>query len=405
MSTQPPGERPEEILPPLPPFRPGGLSTPYPGPPAHEAESGPASATSGADPAPPPGFEASQSGPDVPLSRPRYWNPPPRPPRPVDAPPMYGGPPPGHVPPPAAYGSSGPPPPPPPPRPSSRGPDWRIVLCACLAVLVAAFGAVFYFVESPSKAPKTGLEDALVAMDSSVTADMTLAVNVSVGSFTFGVKATGTVDFANKAASLHLNGFGMTLSVVEVNGVAYVKPGTWVSKQFPGKTWVKIPDASLTSGQRGSQLFTTGDPEKLLSVLVKLGGTVSSAPPATIDGTHDQGYRIRFTLADLKAHAAELPPSFRSIFSTLKHVPQTVTVTTTVYVDPAGQLQAVDLGFNGQFTGQSAKASVDLTFSNFGAAAAPAAPPATRTVTYSQFKSSGSGQLPFTAPSGAGSTA
>ena len=290
----------------------------------------------------------------------------------------------------AGFGGEGPPLPPPPAPTPGRGRDWRIVAAAIAAVLVALAGVLVGVLGTSSATPRARLESAILATDSAVTADMTLDVKVALGGFSFDVKATGVVDFATNAARLHMNAFGQTVSVISTGGNVYVRSGTLVSRQFPGKTWLEIPISQMSKGTTGSRLFLTDDPAKVMDTLVKLGGTVTQLGATTIDGSQDQGYRVDFTLATLEAHASELPPSLRSLFANTAKLPKTMTLSATLYVDPAGQLQGYDLAFSAQATGHQVTGSVDLTLSHFGSATPPSPPPAGQTVPYSQFQGTGS---------------
>lgn len=287
-------------------------------------------------------------------------------------------------------------------RPHGGSRDGRItVMTIAVAVLVVAGVLVYALGNSTSNTPRARLDSALLATSSAVTADLTMDIKVGIGGTSFAVTATGAVDFATKAASLQMNTFGETFAFVERDDVLYAKLGKLVSTQFPGKTWVSMPVSALANAG-DSQLFITSDPQGVMSALLKLGATITPIGTTTIDGTQDQGYRIHLTLADLEAHASELPPSLRSLLTTAKKVPKTATVSTTMYIDPAGQLQVVDVLVTAQATGQPVAVSIDLTMSHFGTASVAAAPPTTQTVTYQQLNGSlGSGTLPFTLPSGA----
>lgn len=287
------------------------------------------------------------------------------------------------------------------------GRDWRIAVAAIAAGVLAVAGVLVYVLgDSTSAAPRARLERALLATNSAGTADLAMNVEASTEGFSFGVTATGTVDFSTQAASLHVSLLGQALSVVETDGSAYIKDGTLVSSKFPGKTWMRIPVAALTSGQ-DSQLFVTSDPAKAMAALLKLGASVTPIGTATVDGSQDQGYSIHLTLADLEAHASELPPSFRSLIATARTSPSaTAAMSTTMYVDQSGQLQAVHVVVTAKATGHPVTASIDLTLSHFGTAAAPVAPPGTQTVTYQQLKGTlGSGALPLNSLSGGAQTA
>jgi hypothetical protein len=270
-------------------------------------------------------------------------------------------------------------------HPNSNGRDWRITVMGLAVVLLVVSGALVYvFGNSTSKTPRTRLKIALTATNSAVTANLTIDVKASADGATFEFSGTGAVDFATKAVSLQMSAFGRTFAFVERNAFVYVKPGEPISAQFPGKTWVRMPLSSFNR-EHDSQLPFTDDPEELLSTLLKLGATITPIGSASIDGTQDQGYLIHLTVADLKAHASDLPSSVRSLFAT-PDTPKSAQVSTTMYVDPAGQLQSVRVVVSAPETGHPATASVDLTLSHFGAASVRAAPPATQTVTYEEIK-------------------
>lgn len=300
------------------------------------------------------------------------------------------------------------PPPGGPPGSQETGPrrsawrDWRIVLMSMAVVVLAAAGVLVYVrTASPSTPPRARLESALHATDAAVTADLAMDVKASFDGFSLKMTGTGSVNFADHSASLTMNVVGHSLSVIESGGVLYAKVGTLLGNQFPGKTWVRMPMSAFSSA-KNNQYFVTSDPAKTMGALLKLGATVTPIGTETIDGSQDQGYKISFTLADLEAHASELPPSARSLFATSKTMPKTASVLATMYVDPAGQLQSAHVGVNAQATGHPITMSMDLTMSHFGTATVPGAPPSTQTVTYRQLKGSlGSGTLPFTLPSGA----
>lgn len=279
-----------------------------------------------------------------------------------------------------------------------------------VAVAVLAVAGVLVYVrgsstsQTTSKDPKARVESALFATNSAVTADLTLDIKANVDGVSFGVTATGSVDFSTKAASLNMDAFGATLALIETAGSLYAKLGKLVSTQFPGKSWVRIPASTLT-GERESRLLLTSDPEAMMSSLLKVGATVTPIGVATIDGSQDQGYRIHLTIAGLESHASELPPSIRSLLTTATTAPKTAAVSMTMYVDPAGQLQAAYVVVALQATGHPDSVSIDLTMSHFGTASVPAAPPATQTVTYRELKGPvGSGTFPFTLPGGVQTT-
>ena len=290
-----------------------------------------------------------------------------------------------------------------PSAPTWTGPDWRIVAMS-IAVVVLVVAGVLVYVRGGTPAnsgvpPRARLERALTATNAAVTADMTLDVKASFDGVSLDVTGTGSVDFASQAASLDVHAVGRAISVVEASGVLYVKDGTLVSTQFPGKTWVRMPVSAFGDAHSG-RLFVTSDPAKLMAALVKVGATVTPIGTATIAGSHDQGYRVRLTLAALRAHASELPPSARALFSTAK-LPATATVSTVMYVNPAGELQAAHVGVVAFTTGHQVTASMDIMMSHFGTASVPAPPPVTQTVTYSKLQGTlGLGNVPSTALGG-----
>jgi hypothetical protein len=288
--------------------------------------------------------------------------------------------------------------------PSARGKgrrDRRIpVMTIAIAALVVA-GILVYVLGNPStKSSRARLDSALVATDSAVTADLTMDIKASFDGVSFSITATGAVDFATKSVSLQMNTFGETFAFVETGGILYAKLGRLVSAQFPGKTWLRMPVSALAN-EGDSQMLVTSDPQSMASDLLKLGATITPIGTTMIDGTQDQGYKVELTLADLEAHASELPASLRSLLATAKKAPATATVSVTMYVDPSGQLQAANVNVTTQATGHPVTASIDVTMSHFGTASVAAPPPATQTVTYQQWKGSlGSSSLPFTLPSG-----
>lgn len=286
------------------------------------------------------------------------------------------------------------------PRNSARR-DWRTtVMALAVALLVVSGVLVYVFGNSTAKSPMAHLESAITATDSAITADLTLDVDVSADGATFAIGGAGAVDFTTKAVSLQMSAFGQTFTLVERSDIVYVKLGKRISTQFPGKTWVRLPQSSLTR-QHGSLLPIANDPQAMLSTLLKLGATITPIGAASIDGTQDQGYTIHLTMADLEAHASELPPSVRSLFDTPK-TPKSAQVSTTMYVDPAGQLQAVHVAVSAPETRHPARASVDLTMSHFGTASVRTAPPSTQTVTYHEINGPlGPAGLPFTLRDGA----
>jgi hypothetical protein len=287
-----------------------------------------------------------------------------------------------------------------------RGRDWRIVAMAFAAGLLAIAGVLVYVLgNSSAEPPRARLERAILATDSALTARVTMDVKASSDGVSVSVTATGSVDFATQAASLHMNVLDQTVAVVEVHGVVYVKLGTLMGSAAPGKTWVSIPAATFAGGQ-SHQLFVTNDPTKAMGAFLKLGGTVAPIGSSTIDGSEDQGYALHLSVANIEAHASELPSAFRSMLGTAKSVPGTAAVTATMYVDPAGHLQATHIVVSADPTGHPASASIDLTMSHFGTSSIPTAPPATQTVTYQQVRGQlGSGSLPLTLPGGAVSAA
>lgn len=286
------------------------------------------------------------------------------------------------------------------PQPPSLGErDWHIrVMALAVALLVVAGALVYVFGSSTSKTPRARLENALVATNSAVTADLTVAVKANFDGLTVSIVGAGAVDFATKAMSFHMSVFGQTISFIETGGFLYLDLGKQVSAQFPGKTWVRMPVSAFASPNDARLLFTS-DPQALMSSLLRLGATITPIGTASIAGTQDQGYVIHLSAGDLESHRSDLPAPIRSLFAT-SSIPKSAELSTTVYVNPAGQLQAVHLLLSASATGQQATASIDLTMSHFGAASVRAAPPATRTVTYKQVKGPlGSNALPFTARS------
>ncbi len=280
-----------------------------------------------------------------------------------------------------------------------RGRDWRITAMTIGVVLLVIVGILVYVLgNSTSKTSRARLDSALHATSSAGTADLTIDIKASFAGASFSITASGAVDFSTKALSLHMSDFGETLSFVETNDVLYANLGELVGKEFPGKTWVRIPMSAFADAH-DSQLLLTDDPQAMASILLKLGATITPTGTTTIEGSKDEGYRIRVTLADLESHESELPPSLRSLFATAKTMPNTAAVSATMYVDSAGQLQAAHVVVTAQATGHPVTASIDLTMSHFGTASVPTAPPATQTVTYRQWKgSSDSGALPLTIP-------
>lgn len=284
---------------------------------------------------------------------------------------------------------------------SGGGRDWRIAAMAVGVALLVVAGVLVYVLGNPTpKTARARLESALVSTRSATSADITLDVKISFGGLYVGVTANGAVDFATKAESLHMSALGQTVTLLLSDGVVYEKFGKLFRTQY-GKTWVRMPASKFTSGHE-NDLFVTDDPQGMMAELLKLGATVTPIGTATIDGTKDQSYQIVLTVAELEAHASELPPSLRSLFATAKKVPQNAKVSATMYIDPAGQLQAAHLVITGgEATGHAATASIDLTMSNFGTATVAAAPPATQTITYEQVKASTlSGNATSTTPGG-----
>jgi hypothetical protein len=289
-----------------------------------------------------------------------------------------------------------------PPQPHSLGGrDWHIrVMALAVALLVASGVLVYVFGSSTSRTPRARLENALVATNSAVTTDLTMAVKANFDGLTVSILGTGAVDFATKAMSLQMSVFGQSISFVETGGLLYLDLGKQVSAQFPGKTWVRMPVSAFASPNDTRLLFTS-DPQALMSSLLRLGATITPIGTASIDGTQDQGYVIHLSARNLESHLSDLPASIRPLFAT-SSIPKSAELSTTVYVNPAGQLQALHVLLSAPATGHQATASIDLTMSHFGAASVRAAPPATQTVTYKQLKGPlGSNALPFTARSSA----
>lgn len=283
----------------------------------------------------------------------------------------------------------------PPPAPRS-GRDLRItVMTMAIAVLVVAGALVYVFGNTTPRSPRAHLESALLATNSAVSADLAVDFKVSFDGISVTVAGTGAVDFATKAATLHMRAFGQTFSFIETNGVIYMKFDKSLGTGIPAGKWVRMPVSAI--GSSHDSQFLTYDPQQMIDAFVKLGATVTSIGTATIGGTTDQGYQVHLDLAELEAHASELPPTIRRIFGTTRMIPKTAQVTTKMYVDPAGQVQAAHVLVTAEENTHPITASFDLTMSHFGAATVPGPPPSTQTVTYQQLKGSlGSGALPFT---------
>jgi hypothetical protein len=269
------------------------------------------------------------------------------------------------------------------------------VMAIAVVLLVISGILVYVHGDSTPGSSRARLESAVLAADSAVTADITLDLKAGFDGVTFAATGTGAIDFATGAMSLQLSVLGRTVALVESNRIVYLRLGSLVSSRFPGKTWLRIPVSTFSSPGVGG-LPVTDDPRRMMSALLDLGASVTPIGTVSIDGTQDQAFRIHLTAADLKAHASALPSSLRPLFTTSTTLPQSARVSATMYVDPAGQLQAVHVGATAQHDGQSTTATVDLTMSGFGTASVGTPPPSTATVTYQRVeKTLGAGSLTF----------
>ncbi|GEM_PF-1518284 len=274
-------------------------------------------------------------------------------------------------------------------KPRARLRTFAIVALISAAVVLAAVLCVRAFHSTPSPgsanpgtaSPGQAVLTAAVNTEGLHTAEMSMTETVTAGSKTLTVPATGVVDFSTGSGSLSMTVEGQHFSVVSSDGALYMSIPQ-ISQLLPGKTWVSVPIGS--SGSAAGGALSGGDPAQMLQILASRGNTVVPLGSTSFGGVPVQSYSVSINKSAVEGALASsgLPAS---IVQGADQLLQSVgPINFKVYVDSADQLRGMD--FSMSIPGNSGgTVSAQVTFSNFGAPAPVATPPASQVASLQQF--------------------
>lgn len=274
----------------------------------------------------------------------------------------------------------------------------RVVAAGAVLVLAAAAcgssgGSGSGASGSSLHAVQTAYQSTLDAKTAKVSFTESTQAHSSTGSSqTTTVTGSGVVDFPGHSFQLHVNApSGGSIDVIETGGVAYTQVPAVARSQVPGhKPWVSVNLNKVSQAKLGasfSQLASLGsaDPTKVLANLGQVSDHVTQAGTASIDGTNTTGYQAQVDLDKVAAQArAKAGPKAAQAIQQEEQSLGTHTLPVEVWVDPHGLIRRLSTqvpipAASAGASNGSGKASLTMTFSDFGTSVHPSPPPASQT--------------------------
>jgi hypothetical protein len=274
----------------------------------------------------------------------------------------------------------------------------RTSIPALAATLVIAFGAAACGSggSAASTKPSHVVETAYTATVNAKTAKVTFAestksASTSGSSESATVTGSGLMNLSNHSFELTVNApSGGTVELLEAAGVEYIQVPPADRSQVPGnKPWEsvdlnQVDEAAV--GKSFSQLSSVNsdDPTQALSNLTEVSDSVVKDGAATIDGTvtTEYGVTVDLTKEAAKTRAKEGARAALAITQEAQEL-GTHTLPVTVWVDADGLVKQIseEVPIPAASTGAtdgSGKATVTMTFSDFGAPAPLTPPPSSQ---------------------------
>jgi hypothetical protein len=274
----------------------------------------------------------------------------------------------------------------------------RTSIPALTATLVIAFGAAACGSggSAASTKPSHVVETAYTATVNAKTAKVTFSestksASTSGSSESATVTGSGLMNLSNHSFELTVNApSGGTVEVLEAAGVEYIQVPPADRSQVPGnKPWEsvdlnQVDEAAV--GKSFSQLSSVNsdDPTQALSNLTEVSDSVVKDGAATIDGTvtTEYGVTVDLTKEAAKTRAKEGARAALAITQEAQEL-GTHTLPVTVWVDADGLVKQIseEVPIPAASTGAtdgSGKATVTMTFSDFGAPAPLTPPPSSQ---------------------------
>jgi hypothetical protein len=268
---------------------------------------------------------------------------------------------------------------------------WRrpTTLVVALVLVAAVVGGVVLTNGSSSNADAAvvrAVDHALA--DKSAAVSMNLSEHVTSGTAeTLTFSGTGGIDFSNDTYQVNLagtaDGQNLTINVLYIGGSIY-EGMTQISQLVPGKNWLSLNVASLVKSDQPTSASALGEnPLTTLQTLAQQGNTVTPLGTSTVDGQSVEGYSVSFSPSTLEkeAHSASLPSWMRAAAQQIsfKSASETVFVSGTTLVQ-VGIAETVSTA-----AANSATVNETLNFSNYGTPVTITAPPASQTISFTQF--------------------
>ncbi len=222
------------------------------------------------------------------------------------------------------------------------------------------------------------------------TADVTLGGSISAAGTTVPIAGGGKIDFTTHQSTLsfHAEAQGQQISaqVLSAGGTIYLGfnfGSVSVSSLVPGKQWVSL---SLGTGGQSDQLGSTSDPTEQLQMLENRGNTVRPLGQKTIDGTTVSGYAVTPTREAIDQALQKFASASHLSQAQLAQLEQgaarTAPPTIDVWFDNQGLLRRMNIDLA---AGGVAHGTVTATFDHYGVPVSVSAPPASETISYSDF--------------------
>jgi hypothetical protein len=202
------------------------------------------------------------------------------------------------------------------------------------------------------------------------------------------VDLSGATDYAHKRSALTMTSQGSTvLEIRQERDVSYMS--TPLVALPDGAHWIVVRPADLRLGSGPSGLGST-DPSSGLQYLSAIKGNPVVAGHEQVDGTDTTHYT--FTI-DLEAFLARLAKgskalganAFGSSLEQLRGVVDLAKLPAQAWIDGDGRVRKFRYDLNASQGGESVKVAAVLTFSHFNEPVSVSPPPASDTITFSQF--------------------
>jgi hypothetical protein len=215
------------------------------------------------------------------------------------------------------------------------------------------------------------------------TAQMSVHENLTAGGVSASLTGNGVVDFTTNdqslTGSIQADGQQIAFEVESVDAEGYIHLPA-LAPVLGNQTWLSVDLSSLTANDLANlgAIGSAGSPARVLTLLAKGGGTVTSDGATTIDGAAVQAYTVTFTAAQLAHLLSERGlPAWAAAAA---RQALAADATTTIYVAADGRLAGQRTSVTGSVAGTAFSVDATTSYDNYGVPVNVTVPPANQVI-------------------------